>query len=145
MTTATFPWSDRYLVGSGAIDDAHREFAALLDALLGAADDEVLAALDAVERHCVAHFALEESLMRQYAYPPGDCHADEHERVLASLREVRALVADGDVQIGRDVAQALADWFPGHADVMDSAVAIWVVRKTTGGAPLVLRRAVATA
>ena len=32
------------------------------------------------------------------------------------------------------------DWFPGHADYMDSALATWLVKKSHDGRPLVLRR-----
>jgi len=140
MSSMTFDWDDRYLVGHGAIDATHREFADLLDALLGADDDGLAAALGAVERHAVDHFALEEQLMERHAFPARECHADEHGRVLASMREVSELLAQGEHAVARDLAAALADWFPGHCDYMDSALAIWVVKKTMQGAPVVLRR-----
>ena len=53
------------------------------------------------------------------------------------MREVRALVADGDTETGRELTRALADWFPGHTDYMDSALATWVTKKVAGGAPVV--------
>ncbi|MBL8447549.1 MAG: hypothetical protein JNJ44_09085 [Zoogloeaceae bacterium] len=64
----------------------------------------------------------------------------EHQTVLASVQEVQTLVAQGNVEIGRALAQALADWFPEHANYMDSAIATWLVRRTANGAPLVFRR-----
>jgi hemerythrin len=100
----------------------------------------VAPAFDAFVRHPEEHFASEERLMDRYGFPARECHADEHERVMSSVREVRALVAAGDARVGRELAQALADWFPGHSDYMDSAVATWVAKKTVGGAPVVLRR-----
>ncbi len=50
-------------------------------------------------------------------------------------------MAQGNLEIGRALAQALADWFPEHADYMDSALATWQVKQATNGAPLVFRRA----
>jgi hemerythrin len=137
---AAFEWDDRYLVGHRGIDETHEEFAQLVNAMLDADAQSLRDALDAFARHAEAHFALEERLMEQHAFPARGCHADEHERVLASVREVQALVAGGDVEAGRDLAQALADWFPGHSDYMDSALAIWICKKTANAAPLVLRR-----
>ena len=140
MTATAFDWDDRYLVGHGVIDATHREFADLLAVLLATDDDGLAAALDALTHHAEAHFALEEQLMERYAFPPRECHTDEHQRVLASVREVGALLAEGDFAVARELADALADWFPGHCDYMDSALAIWVVKKTMQGAPVVLRR-----
>jgi hemerythrin len=135
-----FGWDDRYLVGHGAIDDTHQEFAVRLDGLLHAGDDALSEALDGLAQHAEEHFALEESLMTRHRFPASQCHADEHAHVLASLAEARGQAAAGDARLVRDLAVALADWFPGHAEVMDSALAIWISHRTAGGAPVVLRR-----
>jgi len=141
MSTSTFEWDDRYLVGHNAMDETHREFAVRVNAMLCAGDAEFAAALDAFARHAEEHFASEQKLMERYEFPPRDCHLDEHERVMASVREVRPLVAAGDIETGRELAKALADWFPGHSDYMDASLAAWVVKKVSNGAPVVLRRA----
>ena len=136
----TLVWDDRFLIGEQAIDHAHAEFVALLGQLQRCADDQLPRLLDALVVHMESHFALEERLMDETRFPARDCHADEHARVMASVREVRRDVAEGQCDIARDLVQALADWFPGHCDYMDSAVAIWVVKRRTAGAPVVLRR-----
>ena len=143
LDTAGFPWDDRYLLGHRAMDDTHREFVALVDALLAASDEDFPAALDDFAKHAESHFEEENRLMDQDDFPAGGCHKDEHDKVLASIHEVQGLVAAGDVEIGRELALALVDWFPGHADYMDSALATWLVKKATKGAPLVLRRKMA--
>jgi hemerythrin len=139
-TTPEFPWSDRYLLGYKPIDDTHREFVDCVDALLTVSDDKVAEALDAFARHAEAHFAQEDEWMNTDGYPARDCHVDEHAKVMDSVREVRQLVAEGNVEVARDLARALMDWFPGHADYMDSALATWMVKKSHQGRPLVLRR-----
>lgn len=135
-----FEWSDRYLLGHHGMDDTHREFVELVDALLTVADAELPEALTAFERHAEAHFAQENRWMSEGGFPAGDCHIEEHEKVLASVREVQLALADGDVALCRELARALMDWFPGHADYMDSALAQWLVKRSHAGAPLVFRR-----
>lgn len=137
---AGFEWTDRYLLGHGPMDDTHREFVTLVDALLKAPDAELGEALDAFAAHAVAHFDQEDGWMRGTNFPAADCHIDEHAKVLASVREVQQEVAEGNYTIARELAQALMDWFPGHADYLDSALALWMVKRSHGGAPLVLRR-----
>lgn len=144
-TAPAWAWSDRMLVGHAAIDGDHREFVELVGRLLAAPDGALPQVLDAVARHAEAHFAREEALMERHDCPARDCHADEHGRVLDSLHEVSALVAAGERAVARELAAALADWLPGHCEVMDSAVATWIAKRTVGGAPLVLRRHAAVA
>jgi hemerythrin len=138
--TTAFEWDDRYLLGHRAMDDTHQEFVTLVDTMLTADDGDFPSALDAFALHAERHFEEENRLMDQNDFPARGCHADEHEKVLASVREVQALVAAGDIEIGRELGRALMDWFPGHADYMDSALATWLVKRSHRGAPLVLRR-----
>ncbi|HAY09270.1 MAG TPA: hemerythrin [Thauera sp.] len=122
------------------MDDTHREFVSLVDALLTVEDAQLAAALDAFAAHAEAHFEQENRWMDVDGFPARDCHVDEHAKVLASVREVQQLLAEGKVEVVRELAVALKDWFPGHADYMDSALALWMVKRSHGGAPLVFRR-----
>lgn len=135
-----FPWDDRYLLGHNPMDDTHREFVDLVHALLTAEDAALPAALEAFARHAEAHFEQENRWMELDGFPARECHVDEHAKVLASVREVQAELAAGNTALCRDLAVALMDWFPGHADYMDSALATWLVKKAHGGRPLVLKR-----
>ena len=137
------PWSDEHLLGYAPMDETHREFVALVDALLGCEDREFSARLEVFERHAVAHFAEEDAWMESTAFPPRDCHVEEHAAVLKSVRQVLEVVKQGDVAEGRRLAAALADWFPGHAFHLDSALSHWMVKRSYGGKPVVLRRNVA--
>lgn len=142
---AGFDWDDRYLLGHAAMDDTHREFVTLVDTLLTAPDAALEQALAAFAAHAVAHFEQEDRWMKGADFPAADCHIDEHAKVLASVREVQRELAGGNVDLVRELAQALMDWFPGHADYMDSALATWMVKRSHGGAPLVFRRDTAKA
>ncbi|HCY63503.1 MAG TPA: hemerythrin [Oxalobacteraceae bacterium] len=135
-----FAWNDSYLLGHAAIDETHREFVELVEALLTVDDAGMEEALAAFERHAEAHFEQENRWMSLDGFPARDCHVDEHDKVLASVREVKKDLAAGNRQAVRELAVALKDWFPGHADYMDSALATWLVRRRHAASPLVFRR-----
>lgn len=135
-----FEWEDRYLLGYAPMDETHREFVELVDRLLTVEDGELAPILEAFAEHAEAHFAQENQWMVNEDFPARDCHIDEHNKVLASLADVRLQLAEGDCGIVRELAQALKDWFPAHADYMDSALSTWMVKRAHAGRPLVFRR-----
>lgn len=135
-----FDWEDRYLLGYAPMDDTHREFVDLVNALLTVDDDALPAALEAFAVHAEAHFAQENGWMVAEDFPARNCHIDEHDKVLASVNELREQVAIGEWEIVRELALALKDWFPGHADYMDSALSTWMVKRAHAGKPLIFRR-----
>jgi hemerythrin len=136
-------WQDDLRLGWGPIDAIHEEFLELVDTLRSASDEAMPAALAAVHQHSREHFAAEERWMEETDFPARGCHADEHAAVLASMEGVARKVAAGDFEAGRRLARALVDWFPGHADYLDSALAHWMCKKRLGGQPIVLRRSAA--
>jgi len=145
MNAASFEWTDKFLLGYGPMDDVHHEFVTLVNTLRTCADEDLPATLDAFAKHAESHFSEELKWMKATDFPAMGCHADEHAAVLKSVHEVQALVATGDTKQVRSLADALVDWFPGHADYLDSALAHWLVKKRHGGAPVVLRRGVKSA
>lgn len=137
-----FTWSDRFFLGHGGMDATHREFVELVGAMLSAPDSELCSLLGAFAEHARRHFDEEREWMLSTAFPAAECHIDEHNAVLASVHEVQALLASGGHEATcRALARELSRWFPGHADYMDASLAQWLVKKRTGGIPVVLRRA----
>lgn len=142
--TQTMRWSDHYLLGCPAMDRTHREFVDCVASLQTADEADLPQRLAAFAAHAEAHFGDEERWMAETGFPSAQCHADEHAAVLKSVREVQVLLAEpGRAPIVRDLAEALAGWFPAHADHMDSALSHWLTKRSFGGAPVVLRRGVA--
>ncbi|WP_075790794.1 bacteriohemerythrin [Massilia putida] len=136
-----FTWTDQFLLGYDQMDATHREFVDLVAALLAAPDVELAHRLDAFAEHAERHFDEEREWMVSTGFPATQCHIDEHAAVLASVREVRALLAGGGpADTCRALARELARWFPGHADYMDAALAQWMAKRRSGGIPVVLRR-----
>lgn len=138
-----FAWSDSYLLGYIPMDDTHKEFVELVNAMKQASDEAFAAALDTFEKHAVRHFNEENAWMKATDFPSMDCHIDEHTAVLASVQGVQAMEIEKKLSVGRGLVTALEEWFPGHADYLDSALAKWMVKQSFGGAkvaPVVLRR-----
>ncbi len=86
-----FGWSDSYLLGYIPMDDTHKEFVELVNAMKQASDEAFAAALDAFEKHAVRHFNEENAWMKATDFPSMDCHIDEHAAVLASVQGVQAM------------------------------------------------------
>jgi hemerythrin len=148
-TTSTAPnddftWSDEYLLGFDAIDAVHEEFVQVVHQLLHSKDENLLAHLDEFAAHAKSHFDTEDQWMRETAFPPAQCHIDEHAAVMQSLQEVRQRVVLGDYDVGRSFTRELVKWFPGHATHLDSALAQWMFKREHGGKPVVFRRQAAS-
>jgi len=133
-------WSETLLVGHSAIDRQHQEFVFLVSELLAGNDDTIFARLEALQAHARAHFREEDALMQNTGFPQRQCHMDEHRAVLSSISDVLEQVRSGKCREGHRLAQALADWLPGHIQHLDSALAAWESTRTAGGKPVVLRR-----
>jgi hemerythrin-like metal-binding protein len=129
------PWSAQLALGQSVMDDTHREFVDLLNRVAAAPEQDLLASLDAFITHTEQHFGEEERWMQEFAFPPLHCHQGEHANVLEVIREVRRRVADGQVQLGATLTQALAEWFPQHAGSMDAVLAMYMkeIGYTPGG------------
>jgi hemerythrin len=133
-------WNDQFLLGYTPIDEVHQEFVDLTGQMQRAEDAALPGLLAEFAVHLRHHFEMENEWMVSTDFPPRECHMDEHAAVMASVEEVQALLAQGDVAICRDLVAQLAQWFPQHADQLDSALAHWMFSRTMGGKPVVLRR-----
>jgi hemerythrin-like metal-binding protein len=139
-TPATFQRDDSLLLGEPQRDRVHQDFAYLIGRMQQAPDDALAPLLDEFATHTRAHFEMENQWMAETAFPPRECHIDEHAAVMKSVDEVRALVAQGNTTICRSLIAELVLWFPSHAHHLDSALAHWMSKLRTGGKPVVVRR-----
>ncbi len=127
--------------GLPVLDAHHEEFEALVRELDASDVHEVSPALARLIEHCERHFAEESQLMASTAFPAAECHISEHEAVLVSVREVSRMEDPiARAEVARRLAAELASWFEAHVTHLDSAVAHWVVKRRTGGVPVVLRK-----
>ena len=119
-------WSEELVLGQPAMDGTHREFVELLNRLGAAGEGDLLARLDEFIAHTEAHFGQEEAWMEAMQFPPLGCHRTEHEGVLEIMREVRNRIAGGELHFGQVLAKAIAEWFPLHAQSMDTVLALYI-------------------
>jgi len=134
-----FPWTDSYLLGYPPMDDTHREFVDIVDEMLKS-DKQAAALMQRFSEHAERHFTQEREWMESTEFPAAGCHADEHDKVMASVKGVLEQIAKGDISNALPLAHALKDWFPGHADYMDASLGQWMAKRRMGGVPVVLRR-----
>ncbi|PTD95726.1 hemerythrin domain-containing protein [Pseudothauera lacus] len=114
-------WSEQYELGVARMDDTHREFLAVYNALASAPAEDFVARLDDFIAHTETHFEQENRWMEKVDFP--GCHRAEHDRVLVVLRDVRARAVAGDSFLGRRLVEELPGWFDNHAASMDAALA----------------------
>lgn len=103
---AALQWSDELALDLPLMDDTHREFVALLQAVEEADDAGLIDAWQALVEHTAAHCGQEDRWMQATRFAAGNCHSTQHQMVLKIMRE-------GE----------LAVWFPQHTDAMDAALA----------------------
>lgn len=127
-------------LGYPPMDEIHAELDELLAHGASGQPQNWLTLLEALDKHLREHFEAEDRWMRDTAFPPRDCHIDEHAAVLKSCGEVLALARAGDFAHAPSFVAELQRWFPGHADYLDSALAAWMCKRQYGGKPVVLHR-----
>ncbi len=129
---AAITWTETLALQQPRMDTTHREFVDLLNTVEQALDgpvDLLQAALDHFTQHTVEHFAQEDAWMAQLGFAAENCHGFQHQSVLQVVQEVqRRLHAnpadDANRALVRDLVLGLAQWFPGHAQNMDAALAL---------------------
>lgn len=124
-------WKDEYRIGIPAVDHEHRELIEVVNALHesirdGCPTDEVLATLGEIHAAISAHFALEERIMRERAYPLLDEHKSDHEALLDDLRDIMDRAEyDGQYDDAR-LSDDLARWFGVHFRTHDARLHRWL-------------------
>jgi hemerythrin len=113
-------------VGFKPIDDLHREFEDIVNALNDPAEADYGEHLLALHEHMLRHTALEERLMREEHYEHLGPHQREHERFIERLADMRRQFDAGDVEGVRHYAAELMGWFAAHAQTMDAPLAKWL-------------------
>lgn len=117
---------DGLTTGIAAMDAEHAVQVAHVDAVIAALSQgrpahEVAAAVERLAGYTEAHFLGEQLLMRQEAYPAYEQHVQEHDRLIARLRELKARCAKGP--IAGDEPALFRDWLVAHIQTEDVALA----------------------
>src|SRR5581483_9573878 len=107
MATAVkllFPWQARYSVGISEIDEQHKRLIALINdlhaaMLRGEGKAALERTLDELVRYAATHFGFEENLLRLRGYSELTAHQEEHRRLTAQVRTLKANFQTGKVTI----------------------------------------------
>ena len=125
MTALT--WNESLALNNALMDRTNEEFVDLLAAAataLPGPDADLLQAFDLLTLHTVEHFAQEDRWMTATGFAPDNCHAFQHQAVLAVMTECVKRARDGgDFEPLRLAVDELALWFPQHAQTMDAGLA----------------------
>ena len=116
-------WTDSLHTGDARMDETHQEFVDMINQILATPEDQQLPVYKAFLNHTVEHFAQEERWMLATGFSADNCHAEHHATILETMRVVEAHYLDSDPTIITRMAEALAEWFPGHANSMDAGLA----------------------
>jgi hemerythrin len=126
MRNVTQVRHDNIFVGFKPIDDLHREFQAIVDALNDPAEGDYGRHLLALHEHLLRHCATEEEMMLQEAYPHYARHKRAHEHLLESVSDIRRKFDGGDVEAVRRYSADLMSWFAIHASTEDGELAAFL-------------------
>lgn len=123
-------WVDEcHCLGLEEMDGNHREFAALVESMNHAGDDEFILLFQKLLHHTRLHFAEEGRLMRLCKFPAIAEHEGEHARVLGDLIQFNRNVQRGRMPLARTyVRTGLEEWFELHLATMDRALATHLKR-----------------
>ncbi len=118
-------WHEEYSVGVPDVDHEHREIIELINEVYHQlqdpqSDTDVMGFLGEIFAQIIAHFALEERIMRNAHYPELDAHKEDHEKLLDELRD---LMDDYEIRGKLSeiiLARTLSDWFSIHFRTFDA-------------------------
>lgn len=116
-------WSSQLETGDGRMDQTHVEFVELLARLRATPHDQQLPLFKELTAHTVEHFEQEDRWMVATGFTAENCHTEQHNSILETMRAVEEHYLKGDTEIISRMADALAEWFPSHAATMDAGLA----------------------
>ena len=116
-------WSTELELDVPVMDETHKEFVELLNAVVQASDEALPTLWQELIVHTEGHFGQEDRWMQATGFAVENCHATQHKVVLDIMREGAKKAAQGDFTMIRGMTPELASWFSYHAKTMDAALA----------------------
>ena len=126
--SSTLQWSEEMALDLPMMDDTHKEFVELLQAVEAAEDVELMAVWRDLVAHTEHHFGQEDRWMEATKYASGNCHSVQHKVVLQVMREGLVRAEKGELFVLREMGRELAVWVVQHTQLMDSALALHLRR-----------------
>ena len=127
-------WKPEYSVSIESIDKQHQALVALIahlqQAMLEGRTKQVVGPLFAsLNRYVKYHFAFEEKLLEENAYPGLQAHRLEHGRLIAELRVLESKYLGGSLHAGAPLMKLLRSWLVDHICVHDKEYGVFLCAK----------------
>jgi hemerythrin len=126
-------WSPRYSVRIREIDRQHAKLFAQLNGLAAALRDGTKAEVGKHLAHLIAyahyHFATEERLFAQHAYPDAAAHAAEHRELMERARTYQRRFEAQQPMATSGLLEFFRDWLARHIDGADRHFAAYLATK----------------
>ena len=126
-------WDDSIAFGHHAVDEDHRRWAHLVERLQwleaqGPDRQSVHAVFNDLIEFAIEHFKIEESFLREAAYPKAFEHALYHERVLGALIEMSSDLMNHGSRPLTDTCRQIRELICQHHANEDRHCADWLAR-----------------
>ena len=131
---ALIVWDKRLETGHPKIDEQHLSLIDTYNRLhnamkQGKGKDEVGSILIFLKDYTVTHFAMEEGLMKESAYPGMGKHLEIHKDLVAQVADLVDKFQKGTVTITLPVMNFLEDWLTKHIQGEDFRLAEYLKGK----------------
>jgi len=118
-TVALITWTDDLAIGIIEVDEQHRRLVDLLnrahEAMKRGGKPQFLKSIvDELVAYTIYHFAREEKLMEQAAYPELEEHRRKHQAMAAKVAEYRKEIEGGAPTVAIRFMQFLRQWLTNH-------------------------------
>jgi hemerythrin-like metal-binding protein len=119
-------WDDSYVVGVGVIDEQHKHFVGLINALYQSMESKntkkVPDIIQELTDYAEHHFKTEEDYFDKLHYPDAEVHKDAHGELMAKVNDFAAR-HDNPKALGIDLLFFLEKWLLVHFRGMDTKFA----------------------
>ncbi|MCC6888327.1 MAG: hemerythrin family protein [Hyphomicrobiales bacterium] len=122
---ALLEWKPEFSAGIEAVDHEHRQLIDQINQLhgglaAGSGKDAVEGFFGDLLELITAHFALEETFMREKRYDQLPSHKDDHERLLDEIRDIMDDFVEDRWSAQEVLVQRLHAWFSRHFETHDA-------------------------
>jgi hemerythrin len=132
-------WNGSYETGNELVDTDHKEIFGLVEQVLSSSyisrKEKVQAAIEFLANYVVKHFANEERLMDESAYPGSEAHKKEHRDFLGVATDLKERFDNDGYALGQDTSEGtvlhlsmeinktVVSWLTKHVMGSDKALA----------------------
>ena len=139
-----FAWKQEYAVGHPDIDEQHKQLFRMADDLHqammeGRGREALIGLYSRLVTYTRHHFAAEERLMRESAYPGYVQHHLQHEKLTEQVLTLQKNMASKQTTVTLETMNFLSDWLMHHIGGSDQKVAAHIAARQKNRTAAVLR------